>query len=94
MHKLLTDLRAVDDGPMLIYEDNQSAICISKSNKVHGRAKHIDVKMHYTRDMVIKNKVEIKYCPTDDMLADIFTKGLPSERFSRLRYLLGIKEFK
>ena len=91
LQNLLSDLHNCTNEPILIYEDNQSALCISKSNKGHGKTKHIQVKYHYIRDMINCNKVTVEYCPTEDMLADIFTKGLTAERFSRLRNLLGMK---
>ena len=76
---------------MLIHEDNQSALSMSKNIKDHGRGKHIDIKYHYVKDMVGAGNIELKCYPTKDMLADIFTKGLPRERFSRLRLLLGMR---
>ena len=91
LKKLLHDFHAGSDRPMLLYEDNQSALCLAKSSKGHGRAKHVDVKYFFVRDMIQSNKIVVEYCPTDNMLADIFTKGIPSERFVRLRTLLGVK---
>ena len=93
LQKLLHDLKLSDNKPMLIHEDNQSALCLSKNNKGHTRAKHIEIKFHYCREMVSAGKIKLQYCPSADMLADIFTKGLPAERFSRLRLLLGMKAF-
>ncbi|KAF2344267.1 hypothetical protein FHG87_024977 [Trinorchestia longiramus] len=38
-------------------------------------------------------KIDVVYCPSNDMLADIFTKGLSAEKFSRLRRKLGVVFF-
>ena len=38
--------------------------------------KHIGIKYHYIREQVNSRKVELKYCPTEDMIADVLTKGL------------------
>ena len=94
LQKLFGDLRIPNVNPMLINEDNQSAICLSKNNVGHGRAKHIQIKYHFIKDMVANGSILLQYCPSADMLADIFTKGLSSERFSRLRALLGIIHLK
>ena len=89
--KLLSELKVNNDDPILIYEDNQSAICLSKSNRTHSKSKHIDIKYNFIRDVLNEGKILIEYCPSADMLADIFTKGLSSERFCRLRMMLGMK---
>ena len=94
IQKLLTEFRMDKIKPMIIHEDNQSALSMTKNVKDHGRGKHIDIKFHYVKDMVTSGNIELKYCPTNDMLADIFTKGLPRERFSRLRLLLGVRSLK
>ena len=78
------------EGPMLIYEDNQATIAMSKDPQFHGRSKHIDIKFHYVRDQCKNNVIQLKYCPTNDMIADIFTKGLNQDKFKRLRQMLGI----
>ncbi len=73
----------------LLYEDNQGAIALSKNPDNHSRTKHIDVRYHYIRDLVEKKKIQVDYCPTTNMLADIMTKGLPRPRFEELCKKLG-----
>ena len=34
--------------------------------------------------------ISVTYCPTADMLADIFTKQLPRTQFEKLRGRLGL----
>ena len=75
---------------MLIKEDNQSAICLAQNPKDHPKSKHIDIKYHFIRELVINNEIKIEYCPTTDMLADIFTKGLTADKFVKLRNMLGL----
>ena len=87
--KVLNDLQS-NNVPIMIYEDNQSAICLAKSNRNHPKTKHIDIKYNYVRDVLSKSLIEICYCPTDENLADIFTKGLPADRFCKLRLMLGM----
>ena len=90
LRKLATDLHLDTKGPMLIYEDNQATIVMSKDPQYHGRSKHIDIKFHYVRDQCNDNVIQLKYCPTNDMIADIFTKGLSQDKFKRLRQMLGM----
>ena len=87
---LAADMQVDSKGPMVIYEDNQSAIAMSKNPQFHGRAKHIDIKFHYVRDQCNEKVIELEYCPTQDMIADILTKGLNQATFKRLRQMLGM----
>ena len=93
LRKLLLDLNFCNDEPILIFEDNQSTICLAKSNRNHSRSKHIDVKFNFIRDVINDRKILVEYCPTNDMVADIFTKGLSAERFNKLRSMLGMRNF-
>ena len=92
-HKVLTDFLWRSDlylGPPLVYKDNQGAIALSKNAKGNPRTKHIDIKYDYVRDATEKGQVRLEYCPSEIMLADIFTKALPKIRFEELRTLIGV----
>ena len=52
----------------------------------------IDIKYHFVREKVLDNTIELSYCPTIDMLADMMTKGLTREKFTLLRNFTGMKE--
>lgn len=84
------DLNVDCKNPLLIYEDNQSAIAMSKNPQFHGRSKHIDINFHYVREKVDENVIILEYCPAEIMIADIFTKGLSSDKFKKLRQMLGM----
>ena len=88
MQRLLSELGNPPDGPTTILEDNQSSIAMAKNP--HGRAKHIDIKHHFIRDQVSIGSIELQYCPTNEMLADVLTKGLAHEKFSILRERAGV----
>ena len=49
---------------------------------------------HFIREKVLNETIELKYCPTNDMIADFLTKGLSHEKFARFRDLAGVKEMK
>ena len=57
----------------------------------HGRAKHINLKYHYIREQVGKG-IELVYCATDEIIADLLTKGLGHVKFKQLRGMCGIQE--
>ena len=89
LRQLLSDLGSSPRSPTTIFEDNQSAIAMSKNPQFHGRAKHIDIKHHFIRDQVNNGTVKLEYCPTEE-IADIFTKGLSHEQFRNLRTKVGV----
>ena len=57
--------------------DNQAAIRWAASEKgPSGRAKHIDIHMHFIRDFVKDGTIDVVYVPTEDNDADMLTKPL------------------
>ena len=58
--------------------------------KNHGQSKHIDIKYHFVREKVSEGSIELRYCTTENMLADMFTKGLSGPKFKKLRNLIGM----
>jgi len=76
LSNLLIELGFDDARPVQVNEDNTSVI-----HMVHGRgsfhkSKHINIKYHYTKQLIKDGIIEVKYCPTHDNIADIFTKPL------------------
>ena len=58
----------------------------------HGRSKHIDIKYNFVREHVDLGEIKINYCPSGDMTADMFTKGVGREKFCKLRERAGLFE--
>jgi histone deacetylase 1/2 len=52
---------------------------------LHSRTKHIEVRYHFLRDNVEKGTIVLRHVPTQDQLADIFTKPLDQATFVRLQ---------
>ena len=92
LRRLMEDLGREMATPTTIYEDNQGAIELAKNAKYHNRTKHIDICHHFVRERVVSNEIQVIYCPTGDMIADIMTKGLAKIAFEKLRDLLGVHD--
>lgn len=90
LRRLSTEMGSLPSSPTMILEDNQSAIAMSKNPQFHGRAKHIDIRHHFVRELVEEETIELMYCPTEDMVADLLTKGLSTARTKRMRELMGV----
>jgi len=67
----------------VIYQDNQSSILSEKNGPgLNGsRTRHINIRYFCVTDCIKKGDVSIKYCPTGDMLADMFAKPLQGSLF-------------
>jgi hypothetical protein len=79
--------------PHKLWEDNQAAIAVTKDVRSGKRTKHMEVRHFYTRDVVKSGRAAIAYCDTKEMIADIFTKPLPTDQFQYLRSRLGVVEW-
>ncbi|KAF0714369.1 Aste57867_3900 [Aphanomyces stellatus] len=69
-----------------------SAIAIAKNPGHHERTKHISTKYHFVRDQVEKGRIQLCYCPTKLMIADILMKAIPREQFEILRSKMGLAD--
>jgi len=67
---------AISGGPINIKVDNSGCIAFSKSPVEHKRTKHIDIRYHFVREAITKDKVTLEHCATDDMVADPMMKEL------------------
>jgi hypothetical protein len=85
--RLLFDLGlAPESRPLTILEDNAACIAQAQSGLRHVRkAKHYQVRLRYLQQLVVDRDVEFKYCPTDEQLADLFTKPLNATKFNKFR---------
>jgi hypothetical protein len=79
VRQLLRELGHDVVGPIVIYEDNQTAKRMAEEIATK-RSRHIDVRYHYVRELVRRGAVVIKDCRSDDMLADLLTKPRVSPR--------------
>jgi hypothetical protein len=67
-----------------------STLSLEKNGRVssYKRTKHIIAKYFFIQHYYQLGEINLKYCPTDDMWADILTKPLQGHRFRHLRAVL------
>jgi hypothetical protein len=93
LRQLMADVGCVQGGATTIMSDNQGSIALAKNPKHHSRTKHIDVQHHFIREVVEDEVVELRYCRTQDMVADVLTKALARERHETLTSAMQIVSF-
>ena len=76
----------------LIYEDNDACRSMVQSSQISGRNKHFELKQHFVRECYRKKIVKLLRMPTNQQIADIFTKALARPAFEahRSKLLNGI----
>ena len=71
----------------VIYRDNTSAMKLEANGKASSgkRTRHFNIKYFYITDLIERKEVQIKYCPSDAMLADYMTKPLVEMKYIHFR---------
>ena len=85
LRRLLKDIGFNCEKPIVMYEDNKSCIDMLKGKSRHTASKHINPKFHFGRDQISRNLIEVRYVPTSEQVADIFTKVLTNKTFAPLQ---------
>jgi hypothetical protein len=70
--------------------DSTSDINVAKNPVLHSKTKHIKVRYHLLRDNIENRKISLIHVPTQDQLANIFTKPLDQTTLTRLPGELGV----
>lgn len=78
---ICADVLVSEDVNTVVYCDSQNVIHLSKHQVFHERSKHIDVRLHYIREIVQSGEVSLTKIASSKNPADMFTKPQPSVKF-------------
>ena len=90
LRQLLTNLQFLPSSPTQLFCDNDAATQLSEDHVWHSHTKHIRVKYHYIRELVLNGEAKVTRVGSKDNVADILTKPLARLDFQRLRLSLGV----
>lgn len=90
LRQFLGELSAPVTKATLVYCDNVSAVYPSANPVHHRRTKHVELDIHFVRERVAIGHYHVLHIPTRQQLADILTKGLPSDVFPEFRSSLCV----
>ena len=77
-----------DAESTVIYMDNCSAIDICKTLKTTTKTRHINMRINFIRECINKKIIQLKFVPTKSNVADVLTKPLGVEYFTKHREIL------
>ena len=89
--KFLED-QGVEVKETILYQDNMSSMLLERNGRQSStkRTKHMDIWYFYIGEHIQDKTLLLKHCPTEEMLADYFTKPLQGSLFVRLRnHIMG-----
>lgn len=67
-------------------KDNSSAICVTQSSQFH-----VQSSCNHLSGGTLGGTSHLMYCSSENMVADMLTKGLCKDQFVKLRELAGVK---
>jgi hypothetical protein len=84
------ECQGYDIDEYIIFQDNMSALSLEKNGCISSskRTKHIKAKYFLIKDYYDAGEIDVKFCPTDEMWADILTKPLKGQKFRDMRAFL------
>src|SRR6218665_122649 len=74
----------------LLFEDNQSCIKLLQNEKSSHTTKHVATKFHFVRDLYKSKELDVKYCPSERMIADLLTKPLEAVKTRKFTLDIGL----
>ena len=71
----------------ILFQDNKSTMLLLNNGKASSskRTRHLNIRYFFLSDRIANGELRIEFCPTDDMIADYFTKPLQGEKFRKFR---------
>jgi hypothetical protein len=74
----------------ILYQDNQSTILLQRNGRKSSsrRTRHLDIRYYFITDRIDRGDLKVEYCPTEDLVADFYTKPLQGQLFRKFRSII------
>ena len=70
--------------PYKMYTDSEACLKIATNAAKLGKVRHLEIRYHLVRCLILSGNVMLAYCITEEMLADLFTKIVTTAQDKRL----------
>ncbi|GKF22498.1 ribonuclease H-like domain-containing protein [Tanacetum coccineum] len=77
LRNILRELHTPLSFATLVYCDNVSAVFLSSNPVQHQRTKHIEIDIHFVRDLVVAGQVHVMHVPSRYHYVTYLLKGYP-----------------
>jgi hypothetical protein len=77
---------------IVVHEDNQAVLNLVRNDKpMNDSSKHMEVQRLFIKERINEHAMDVRYCATDVMIADVLTKSLSGQPFNTLVLMMGIE---
>ena len=88
-------LSSIKNKPTILYENNVACIAHVKGRYIKGnQTKHISPKFFNTHELQNNDEINVQHIRSNDNLADLFTKALPTTTFKKLVHQIDMRQVK
>ena len=92
LKRLMADIGFSPIFEMNLFCDNKAAIDISHNPVQHDRTKHVEVDRHFIKQNLEEKIIRLPFVRSEDQLADIPTKAVPTKDFYNSLGKLGMHD--
>ena len=88
--RYFVECQGYDIDEYIVFQDNMSSLSLEKNGRISSSKwmKHIKAKYFLIKDYYDSGEIDLWYCPTDLMWADVLTKPLHGQKFRDMRAFL------
>lgn len=85
--RYFTEAQGYEVRDALVHQDNQAAMLLERNGRKSSgkRTRHINIRYFFVCDRIKSGEVSVEYCPTEEMIGDVFTKPLQGSLFRKFR---------
>ena len=92
LRKITQELKLQGQLPTLLMCDNKSSISFATNANFSHNLKHINVNYFAMKDDIEAGRIELKYVPTDFMIADVLTKAVGPNKIEVFQENVGLSD--
>ena len=78
----------------VLWCDNMGPLSLAENSVFHAKTKHIEIDVHFVRENILSKEVEVKFVPSEEQVADVFTKALNTPSFDYFKDKLILDQSK